>query len=288
MAVALVVAMRRGDIAREAPDDQAVAVPSGIPPGHARVVIESAPSGALIVRAGQEVGLTPHAVTAEVGTTVRVHLSKPGYAAIVREVVVDGAGAAMRATLPAVRGFEGTWQQATGALRYFARNGNRVAAFRTDLDGSRELLRLFEFTRSPDERVVFAATETHPDARAPNEPSCILHMLVEYRYQAAHDRLHIRREEVNYRFDANNKTCHVVGRSKRAWEPLTRHIVSDAAPSRHSTAVAEGTGPLAPPRSPRRKRTKKNPKKNRPPQQLQTKRPPAAQQQQQQNNATSD
>jgi len=215
--------------------------PAVTKPGLLRVPIITQPKGARILRDGDHVGSTPYSIEAKADERIRVRLTKPGYAPIVREVIAAD-GAKMDVTLPPVTGFKGVWRLPKGALRAFQRRGDRVAGFKlASVQGSGIFLRFFEFVPSEGDTVAFAATENHIDEKAPNEPSCRIPLRAEYRFHPARDHLEIRAELVQY--DTVDGRCIV---RKKRWGPFEKVTrLASAADSETVWATSSaGAGPI--------------------------------------------
>ncbi len=205
-----------------------------------RIPIITRPKGARIVRDGKELGRSPHSVAAKANELIRVRLSKPGYAPIVREVSAS-EGARMDVTLPAVTGFKGLWRLPKGALRGFERRGDRVAGFKlTSVQGKGTFLRFFEFLPSEGDSVTFGAREDHIDEKAPNEPSCRIPLRAEYRFHPARDRLELRRERVQY--NLVNGRCVVERKAWGPYEKVARVVGSESSATWASSSA--GAGPI--------------------------------------------
>jgi serine/threonine-protein kinase len=224
--------------------------------GTVPIALASTPSGAIVRRGGRDLGTTPMTLPVPLGATVELTLVHPGYLPVVKRATADTPrGASISAALVPVKGFEGTWAMADGALRGFERRGEQVAAFRLDrADGPRTLLRMYGFVAAEGDRVAFTAAEELVDERAANEPSCHIALTAEYRYQPVDDVLELRRERARYDLVDGRCVVHDLSWSERA---TLRRVgaagadhVAEAAGAGPVEVQADGAAPIVPPTAP--------------------------------------
>ncbi len=238
---ALAVAMAgAGAVIAMAPGEREAPRPTPPPDGMVPITLSTTPSGAIVRRDGRDLGVTPLVLPVAPGATVELELVRPGFLPVLRRVTADARGASLSAALVPVKGFEGTWAMADGALRAFERRGEQVAAFRLErADGPRELLRMYGFVAAEGDRVAFTAAEELVDERAPNEPSCHIALTAEYRYAPRGDLLELRRERASYDLVEGRCVVHDKGWGERA--ALRRVRAADAT----HVVEAAGAGPIA-------------------------------------------
>jgi len=188
---------------KDHPHEPAVAPAEAQPPaGTIAIDVTSTPDGAIVQLAGTTLGSTPR--TLHVASNARVDLvvAKPGYLPSHRTFDAGTADTQLAINLGAVTRFEGVWKLPTGELRAFERNGERVAVSKlATVTGRRELWKFYPFVAA-DAGIAFAADDEVIDPRAPDDKSCHVAVHVEYRYDAAHDTLELRRPKVTIDFVA--------------------------------------------------------------------------------------
>jgi len=212
---------REGEAARRAQ----VSAPPVVADG--AIAIVTTPAGAVVTRAGVQVGTTPMTLTATPGATVDVELSLPGYVAVARSAIaMADRSSELRADLALATGFDGEWTMPDGTLRAFERRGDQVAGFALAAPaGKREFLRFFAFVPSARGAVAFLATEPYVAEAAPDEPSCNIPLRAEYVYRPADDTLELRKERAQLTVADGRCTLHAT-----AWSPASRLVRLAQAP----------------------------------------------------------
>jgi len=209
--------------------------------GRTEVTITSTPAGAEVRRGDVVLGSTPLKTTLEQRVLVELVVSRPGYRAAHRELRLGSAAKAEHFELDAVVGFKGYWKIPGGPLRYFERDGDRVAGYSADgKTGAREFLRVFEFRPSPsaadDGYTLFTASLDHVDKDHPNEPSCHIPLAAEYRYRETPESLELRLEEAAYHYDGERCVPDRARNERGAWGPWGAAV--RFVPESFSTTVA--------------------------------------------------
>jgi len=174
--------------------------PEPVEAGTVAIDITSTPDGAIVQLAGTTLGPTPRTLHVARDAHVDLVVAKPGYLPSHRTFEAGSADSQLAINLGAVTRFEGVWKLPTGELRAFERNGDRVAVSKLkSVTGRRELWKLYPFVAA-DTGIAFADSDEVIDPRGPDEKSCHVPVLVEYRYDAAHDALELRRPKVTIDF----------------------------------------------------------------------------------------
>ena len=174
--------------------------PEPVEPDTVAIDVTSTPDGAIVQLAGTTLGPTPRTLHVARDAHVDLIVSKPGYLPSHRAYDAGSADSQIAINLGAVTRFEGVWKLPSGELRAFERNGDRVAVSKlTSVRGKRELWKFYPFVAA-DTGIAFADADEVIDPRGPDEKSCHVPVLVEYRYDAARDVLELRRPKVTIDF----------------------------------------------------------------------------------------
>ncbi len=218
--------------------------------GSVTIDIVTRPSGAEVRANNAMLDMTPTHVNAEPGDKLELSIRKPGFIPERRNIEVGPSNSAVSVDLVEVNQFRGVWKLPDGQLRAFERRGDQVDVFKlTSVTGERTFMTRYAF-HLVDAGIGFGGEDLIPDPAAPQEPSCVVRMRVDYVYDPTRDALEQRREKVDLDF-ADGKCTE----RARHVEPA-QLVRADRRPSEtHELAM-----PVGPPIKSKRTQDEKSPK----------------------------
>ena len=194
--IAGVIVARGGS--HDAPQPAAVDPEIAAPAGTIAIDVTSVPDHALLTVGDHLVGATPHAIHVQPNTPIELTVRKPGYLPDHRTLTSGASDSAIAVALGEVTRFKGVWKLPNGELRAFDRNADQVDVFKLDeVAGARRFYKHYPFVDATA-GIAFAADDEVVDPRAPADPNCHVPVHVEYRYDAAADRLELRRPKITF------------------------------------------------------------------------------------------